>query len=81
MEASAVHFLQWLCMDVRVGPERRLSTKEWMFSNCGAGEDLRVPWTAEIKPVNSKGSQPLIFIGRTDAETEALILQPPDGKS
>ena len=42
---------------------------------------LRVPWTAKIKPVNSKGSQPLIFIGRTDAETEALILQPPDGKS
>ena len=22
----------------------------------------------EIKPVNSKGNQPLIFIGRTDAE-------------
>ena len=42
---------------------------------------LRVPWTAEIKPVNSKGSQPLIFIGRTDAKTEALILQSPDGKS
>ena len=39
MEASAVHFLQSSCMDVRVGPERRLSTKELMFSNCGAGED------------------------------------------
>ena len=28
-----------------VGPERRLSTEELMLSNCGAGEDLRVPWT------------------------------------
>ena len=28
----------------------------------------------EIKPVNPKGNQPEIFIGRTDAETEAPIL-------
>ena len=35
----------------------------------------------EIKPVNPKGNQPWIFIGRTDAETEAKILWPPDGKS
>jgi len=28
----------------------------------------------EINPINPKGSQPLIFIGRTDAETEAPIL-------
>ena len=28
----------------------------------------------EIKPVNPKGHQPGIFIGRTDAEAEALIL-------
>ena len=31
--------------------------------------------------VNPKGNQSLIFIGRTDAETEAPILWPPDGKS
>ena len=35
----------------------------------------------EIKPVSPKGSQPWIFIGRTDAETEAPILWPPDGKN
>ena len=35
----------------------------------------------EIKPVNPKGNQPLIFIGRTDAEAEAPILWPPDVKS
>ena len=35
----------------------------------------------EIKPVNSKGNQTWIFIGRTDAEAEAPILWPPDAKS
>ena len=31
--------------------------------------------------VNPKGNQSWIFIGRTDAETEAPILWPPDGKN
>ena len=35
----------------------------------------------EIKPVNPEGNQFWIFIGRTDAEAEALILWPPDSKS
>ena len=35
----------------------------------------------EIKPFNSKGNQPRIFIGRTDAEADALVLRPPDAKS
>ena len=35
----------------------------------------------EIKPVNSKGNQPWLFIGRTDAEAEAPILWPPDAKN
>ena len=35
----------------------------------------------EIKPINPKGSQPRIFIARTDAETEAPILWPPVAKS
>ena len=35
----------------------------------------------EIKPVNPKGNQPWIVIGRTDAEAEALILWSPDAKS
>ena len=35
----------------------------------------------DIKPVNPKGNQPLIFIERTDVEAEAPILWPPDAKS
>ena len=34
----------------------------------------------EIKPVNPKGNQPWIFIGRIYAETEVLILWPPEAK-
>ena len=35
----------------------------------------------EIKPVNSKGDQSRIFIGRTDAEAETPIFWPPDAKN
>ena len=35
----------------------------------------------EIKPVNPKGNQSWIFIGRTDAEAEAPIFWPPDLKN
>ena len=31
----------------------------------------------EVKPVNLKGNKSCIFIGRTDAEVEALIIWPP----
>ena len=35
----------------------------------------------EIKPVNPKGNQSWIFIGRTNAEAEAPTLWPPDAKN
>ena len=42
-------------MDVRVGPERKPSTEELMLSSCGAGEDLRVPWTARRSEGDDRG--------------------------
>ena len=52
-----------------------------MFLNCGVGEDS---WESlgskEIKPVSPKGNQSWIFIGRTDAEAEIVILWRPDVK-
>ena len=39
-----------------------------------------VLYCKEIQPVNSKGNQSWIFIGRTDAEAEIPILWPPDEK-
>ena len=35
----------------------------------------------EIKPVNLKGNQARLLIGRADAEAEAPILWPPNEKS
>ena len=35
----------------------------------------------EIKPVNPKENQPKIFVGKTDAEAEALMLWAPNAKS
>ena len=35
----------------------------------------------EIKPVNPKGNQSLIFVRRTDAEAEAPVIWPPDVKN
>ena len=56
-------------MDVRVGPQRKLSAKELMFLNCGVGEDSWDPLdNKEIKPVNLKGSQSWLFTGRTDVK-------------
>ena len=35
----------------------------------------------EIQPVNPKGNQSWLFIGRTDVEAETPIFWPPDTKS
>ena len=45
-----------------------------MILNCGAKETLESNLDSKIKPVNPKGDQSWVFIGRTDAENEAPIL-------
>ena len=68
-------------MDVRVGPQRRLSAEKLKLSNCGVGGDLESPLDCkEIQPVHPKGDQSWVFIGRTDVEAESPILWPPDAK-
>ena len=61
---------------------KKAEHQELMLSKCDAREDS---WEfsdcMEIKPVNPKGNQPWIFIGRTDAEAETPILWPPDEKN
>ena len=54
--------------------------KNWCFWAVVLEKTLDSPLDYKgTKPVNPKGKQPWIFIGRTDAE--ALILWPPDAKS
>ena len=56
--------------------------KNWCFQTLVLEKTLESPLDSkEIKPVNPKGNQPWIFIGRTDAEAEAPMLWPVDSKS
>ena len=56
--------------------------KNWCFWTVVLEETLDSPLDCkEIKPVNPKGNQSWIFIGRTDTETEAPILWPPVAKN
>ena len=56
--------------------------KNWCFWSVVLEKTLESPLDCkEIKPVNSKGNQSWIFIGRTDAEAEAPILWLPDAKN
>ena len=53
-----------------------------MLSNCVLEKTFEsLLASKEIKVGNPKGNQPWIFIGRTDAEAEALVLWPPDVKN
>ena len=56
--------------------------KNWCFWTMVLEKTLESPLDCkEIKPVNPKGNQSWMFIGRTDAEAEAPILWPPDAKN
>ena len=56
--------------------------KNWCFWTVVLEKTLESPLDCkEIQPVNPKGNQSWIFIGRTDAKAEAPILWPPDTKN
>ena len=56
--------------------------KDWCFWTVVLEKALESPLDCQkIKPVNPKGNQSWIFIGRTDAEAEAPVLWPPEMKS
>ena len=62
--------------------EESSALKNWCFWTVVLEKTLENPldWK-KIQPVHPKGDQSCIFIGRTDAEIEAPILWPPDGKN
>ena len=56
--------------------------KNWCFQIVVLEKTLESPLDSkEIKSVNPKGNQPWLLTGRTEAEAEAPILWPADGKS
>ena len=73
--SSHVWMWEWDCKESWV-------LKNWCFWTVVLEKTLESPSDSkEIKSVNPKGNQSWIFLGRTDAETEALILWPPDANS
>ena len=62
--------------------EESWAQKYWCFSTVVLEKTLESPldWK-EIQPVHPKGDQSWVFIGRTNAETETLILWRPHAKS
>ena len=72
---SSSHVWMWV-LDHKEG----WGSKNWCFQTVMLEKTLESSFDSKaIKPVNLKGNQPWIFIGRIDAE--ALILWPPDAKS
>ena len=55
--------------------------KNWCFWTVVLEKTLENPLDCKIKPVNLKGNQYWIFIGRTDAKAETPILRLPDVKN
>ena len=56
--------------------------KNWCFWTLMLEKTLESPLDCkEIKPAHPKGNQSWIFIGRTDADAETLILWPSDAKN
>ena len=61
---------------------KKTAPTNWCFWTVVLEKTLESPLDSkEIQTVHSKGNQPWIFIGRTDGETEAPVLWPPDAKS
>ena len=74
---SSSHVQMW-----ELDHKENWALKNWWFWTMVLEKILVIPLDCkEIKPVNLKGYQPWIFIGRTDAEAEAPIFGPPNANS
>ena len=74
---SSSHVQMW-----ELNHKKGWALKSWCFQTEVLEKTLASPLDRkEIKPVNPKGNQSWIFIGRTDAEAETPILWPPDANS
>ena len=75
-----IRWTTWL--RIRLDHKESWVLKNWCFWTVLLEKTLESPLDfKEIQPVNPKGNQPWIFIGRTDAESEMPILWPPDAKN
>ena len=76
-ERTGLSFKKWE-LDYKEG----WALKNWCFWAVVLEKTLESPLDCkEIQPVNPKGNQSWIFMGRTDAETETPVLWPSDVKN
>ena len=62
--------------------EESWAPKTWCFWTVVLEKTLESPLDCEVnQPVHSKGDQPWVFFGRTDAKAETPVLWPPHAKS
>ena len=74
---SSGHVCMW-----QLNHKESWAQKNWCFWTVGLEKAFENPLDCkEIKPINPKGNQSWIFMGRTDAETVTPILWPPDVKN
>ena len=73
---SSSHVWMW-----KLDHKESWALKNWCFWTVVLEETLESPLDCKIKPVNPKGNQSWIFIGRMDAEAKAPILWLPDTKN
>ena len=65
-----------------LGYKQSWAPNNWCFWTVMLKKILKSPLDSkELRRVHPKGNQSWIFIGRTDAEAETLIVLPPDGKN
>ena len=74
---SSSHVWMW-----ELDHSKSWAPKNWCFRTVVLEKTLEKSLDCkEIQPVNPKGNQSWIFIGRTDVEAETPILWPPDVKN
>ena len=82
VKAMVFPIVMYGCESWTIRLSAELWGSDWCLQTVVLEKTLESPlYSKEIKPVNPKGNYPSIFTGRTDAETEAPILWPPDAKS
>jgi len=77
MVFSSGHVWMW-----KLDCEESWALKNWSFWTVVLEKTLESPLDCkDIQPVHSKGDQPWMFFGRTDAKAETPVLWPPYAKS
>ena len=77
-----IHVTTWIHFENLMLTIKKTTPKNWCFWTVVLEKTLKSPLDCEeIQPVDPKGDQSWVFIGRTDAEAETPIFWPPDVKN